>query len=106
MMFISLLLCVLMWVRVAEAQNERVKFHTLKECQYDTLKFVNKNYGYDGALYLSGLLEFKYGQRTDEQKRIETLEADKRSIAKIFGLGKFSKSKPGPLLEIARELDA
>ncbi len=65
---------------------------------------IDKNYGYDGALYLSGLLEFKYGQRTDEQKRIETLEADKRSIAKIFGLGKFSKSKPGPLLEIAREL--
>ena len=61
-MFILLLLCIPMWVRVAEAQNEKVKFHTLKECQYDTLKFVNKNYGYDSSTHGKGP-GYGYGMR-------------------------------------------
>ena len=36
--------------------------------------------------------------------RAEALGESKRTIAKIFGLGKSSKSKPGPLLEKARDL--
>ena len=32
------------------------------------------------------------------------LSAAKRTIARMFGLGKRSKSKPGPLLEKARDL--
>ena len=65
---------------------------------------TDKNYSYEGALYLSALLKLKYGQRDDAEGRAEALANSKRTIAKIFGLGKSSKNKPGPLLELAREL--
>jgi len=65
---------------------------------------TDKNYSYEGALYLSGLLLFKYGQRENLELRASDLANAKRTIAKMFGLGKSSKSKPGPLLENAREL--
>lgn len=65
---------------------------------------TDKNYAYEGALYLSGLLQFKYGNRDNQEARAESLGAAKRTIAKIFGLGRSSKSKPGPLLEHGRAL--
>ena len=65
---------------------------------------TDKNYGYDGIIYLSGLLEFKYGQHDNLQLRLKKLEDSKKAIARIFGLGKSSKAKPGPLLEVARDL--
>ena len=65
---------------------------------------MDKNYGYDGILYLSGVLEFKYGQREDESLRLKKLSEFKSAIARLFGLGKSSKEKPGPLLELARNL--
>jgi uncharacterized protein (DUF2225 family) len=65
---------------------------------------TDKNYGYEGMLYLVGLLEYKYGQQQNQEKRLQSLEYSKRVIAKIFGLGKSSKAKPGPLLERGKEL--
>lgn len=65
---------------------------------------MDKNYGWDGVVYLRGLLEYKYGQKEDIQLRLKKLSESKTSIARIFGLGKSSKNKPGPLLEHARNL--
>lgn len=65
---------------------------------------TDKNYGYDGIIYLAALLEYKYGQKLDEETRTKRLEYQKIALAKMFGLGKSSKSKPGPLLEVARDL--
>ena len=65
---------------------------------------LDKNYGYDGVLYLSALLELKYGPRGDPAKRTEILTFHRRSLAKMFGLGRSTKSKPGPLLEHARAI--
>ena len=65
---------------------------------------IDKNYGYDGVIYLCSLLEYKYGQTENIQERLQKLEQNKRSIARIFGLGKSSKNKPGPLLEHSRQL--
>lgn len=65
---------------------------------------LDKNYGYDGVIYLSCLLEYKYGQQKDINARLKKLETCKHSIARIFGLGKSSKAKPGPLLEHSRAL--
>ncbi len=65
---------------------------------------IDKNYGYDGMVYLCGLLEYKYGQSADLPLRYKKLDENKRAIARIFGLGKSSKAKPGPLLENARNL--
>ncbi len=65
---------------------------------------IDKNYGYDGIMYLSALLEYKYGQRTNAELRAKRMEVQKFTLAKMFGLGKSSKAKPGPLLEAARSL--
>ena len=65
---------------------------------------TDKNYGYDGVIYLCSLLEYKYGQKQNEELRLKKLDEYKKAIARIFGLGKSSKNKPGPLLEVARSL--
>ena len=65
---------------------------------------VDKNYGYDGIMYLAALLEYKYGQKLDMEMRLKRLDSHKFSLAKMFGLGKSSKNKPGPILEAARNL--
>lgn len=62
------------------------------------------NYGYDGVLYLAGILQFKYGQTVDAEKRIVTLGKARSVVAKIVGMGKASKSKPSALLDMSREL--
>ncbi|MDR3115330.1 MAG: DUF2225 domain-containing protein [Treponema sp.] len=65
---------------------------------------TDKNYAYEGMLYLSALLNFRYGPREDSSRRRAYLHEAKRIIARIFGLGKSSKEKPGPLLEHARNI--
>ncbi|MCI1207892.1 MAG: DUF2225 domain-containing protein [Treponema sp.] len=65
---------------------------------------IDKNYGWDGVVYLCALLEYKYGQREDHELRLKKLEEMKTSIARIFGFGKSTKAKPGPLLEHSRTL--
>ena len=65
---------------------------------------LDKNYGYDGVLYLSGLLEYKFGPRKDPERRKEALGRAKRTIARIFGMGKASKDKPAAILDNAREV--
>jgi len=65
---------------------------------------TDKNYGYEGFLYLVGLLQLKYGSRENPEAWASSLGEAKRTIAKMFGLGKSSKNKPGPLLEHARRV--
>jgi hypothetical protein len=64
----------------------------------------DKNYGYDGVLYLSGLLDFRYGSRRDREKRKKSLNRAKRTVAKIFGMGRASKNKPQAILDNARDV--
>ena len=65
---------------------------------------LDKNYGYDGFLYIAGLLEYRYGPRSDPQARIEALTRAKRAVARIFGMGKASKNKPAAILDNARDV--
>ena len=65
---------------------------------------LDKNYGYDGVLYLSGLLEYKYGPTGNAEKRVEALNRSKRVIARIFGMGRASKNKPAAILDNARDV--
>jgi uncharacterized protein (DUF2225 family) len=65
---------------------------------------TDKNYGYEGFLYVSGVLEVKYGDKDNEDIRNKALMSIKISLGKIFGLGKSTKAKPGPLLEKAKNL--
>ncbi|MFQ3619686.1 MAG: DUF2225 domain-containing protein [Spirochaetales bacterium] len=65
---------------------------------------LDKDYGYDGVLYLNGLLELLYGPKQNRDTRIQALTTAKRYVAKIFGMGRASKQKPSALLDQARSL--
>ena len=65
---------------------------------------IDKNYGFDGVLYLAGLLEYRYGSRADMRKRIAILEEQRRSVSRVFGMGKSDKNKPKEILDKARDL--
>jgi uncharacterized protein (DUF2225 family) len=65
---------------------------------------TDKNYSYEGMLYMCAYLRYKYGPAHNEEERKMSLEDARRTIAKLFGMGKASKSKPGAFLEHARKL--
>ena len=65
---------------------------------------LDKNYGYEGLLYVSGYLEYIYGPRKNVEKRIESLLKLKRLISKTHGIGRATKAKPSTILEKAKDL--
>lgn len=65
---------------------------------------IDHNHGFDGVLFLSGLLEYKYGPKENREARIASLEVAKITISRIVGMGKASKSKPSDFVETARDL--
>ncbi len=65
---------------------------------------VDKNYGYDGVLYLASYLELYHGPKKNEEQREKSLRRAKTVVARIFGMGKASKDKPSALLDMARDL--
>lgn len=65
---------------------------------------LDKNYGYDGVLYIAAYLQYKYSPRDDAAKRKEALSDAKRIVARIFGMGKASKNKPAAILDNSKEL--
>jgi len=65
---------------------------------------TDKNYSYEGMLYMCAYLRYKYGPAHNEEERKTSLEYARRTIAKLFGMGKASKDKPGAFLEQARKL--
>ena len=65
---------------------------------------TDKNYSYEGMLYMCAYLRYKFGPAHDADQRKMSLEDARRTIAKLFGMGKSSKDKPGAFLEIARAL--
>ncbi len=67
---------------------------------------LDKNYGYDGVLYLSALLEYRYGSDETPDLRVQALKRAKTTVARIFGMGRASKDKPTAILEKAKDLYA
>jgi len=65
---------------------------------------TDKNYSYEGMLYMCAYLRYKFGPAHNEEERKTSLEDARRTIAKLFGMGKASKDKPGAFLELARKL--
>ena len=65
---------------------------------------IDKNYGYDGVLYMAALLEYYHGADDETARRITNLERAKRTVARIFGMGRASKNKPAAILEKSKEL--
>jgi uncharacterized protein (DUF2225 family) len=85
---------------IAREQSGRETPSAMKVFGPDT----DKNYSYEGVLYLCAYLSYRYGSSGNRALRTATLEEARRTIAKLFGMGKSSKDKPGPLLEHAREI--
>jgi uncharacterized protein (DUF2225 family) len=78
-----------------------------KEPLANNLQFgpdLDKNYGYDGLIYLTSYLDYRFGAQEDPVARVNGLEADKRLIAKVFGMGKASKARPSALLDQAKKI--
>ncbi len=65
---------------------------------------LDKNYGYDGVLYMAAYLQYKYAPKDDEAKRKVAISDAKRIVARIFGMGKASKNKPAAILDNAKAL--
>jgi uncharacterized protein (DUF2225 family) len=80
-----------------------------KEPLANNLQFgpdLDKNFGYDGLVYLTSYLDYRYGTQDDPEARANSLEADKRMIAKVFGMGRASKARPSVLLDQAKKIYA
>lgn len=65
---------------------------------------LDNNFGFDGILYLLGVLMLKYGQRDDSPRRVFALKEARSAVSRIVGMGLSSKSKPSALLDLGREL--
>jgi uncharacterized protein (DUF2225 family) len=66
---------------------------------------TDKNWGYEGILYVTAVLTVKYGgQEPDLAKRIEYYEKCKRYLSRLFGVGKSSKNRPTELLDKTKDL--
>jgi uncharacterized protein (DUF2225 family) len=65
---------------------------------------LDKNYGYDGAIYVAAYLDYRHGSDAQPEKRLENLTFAKRMIAKVFGVGRASKAKPSVVLDKAKEI--
>ena len=67
---------------------------------------TDNNWGFDGVIYLNAYLTLKFKDQlaSDPETQLEMLSRAKRMLAKLYGSGKSSKSKPSVLLDTAREL--
>ena len=65
---------------------------------------LDKNYGYDGVLYIAAYLEYKYGPTANQDVRIQNLDRAKKTIAKVHGMGRASKDRPSLILDMAKDL--
>lgn len=67
---------------------------------------TDNNWGFDGVIYLNAYLTLKFKDQitSSQEKQLDMLVRAKRMLAKLYGSGKSSKSKPSVLLDIAREL--
>ncbi|MFW6138591.1 MAG: DUF2225 domain-containing protein [Spirochaetota bacterium] len=97
---------IMMYKKAMDYYQKAVSFAQTGKENIDSIKHfgpdLDKNYGYQGALFISTLLLFKYGAKHDPQARISRLNEAKRIVSRIFGTGKSTKNKPSLVLELAR----
>lgn len=64
---------------------------------------MDKDYGYDGFMYLTAVLLYKYGETSNHSKRIKDLETAKMYFGKLFGMGKANVNKPKEILDKSKD---
>ena len=66
---------------------------------------TDKNWGYEGILYVAAVLTVKYGtSEKDIAKKIKNFNTSKKYLSRLFGAGKSSKNRPMELLDKTRLL--
>ncbi len=66
---------------------------------------TDNDYKYDGVKYISSVLSYKLSfLEPDYKERIKKYSQIKSMMGRLFGFGKVTKDKPGPILEKARDL--
>ncbi len=66
---------------------------------------TDKNFGYDGVLYVNAILKFKNSHLIeDPYQKLKVYDDVKRILSKVFGIGKKAKDKPEVLLNFAKEI--
>ena len=84
-----------------------LKLNHSKEQVMETLKVygpdLDKNYGYDGIIYLIGTLTYKYGIKNNKSKRKEELLEARTYLSKLFGFGKSDFDKPKEIVEKSKD---
>jgi len=98
----------LLYRKAIDYYERTINFAQSGEERIDAVKHfgpdLDKNYGFQGVLFMFALLLFKYGDQEDKARRIAQLQSSKRIISRVFGTGKSSKSKPSLVLDRAKEL--
>lgn len=65
---------------------------------------LDNNYGYDGVLYLAGVLQLKYGQTENLVQRVKILKFARSAVSQMVGIGQTSRAKPSALIDKGRSL--
>jgi len=67
---------------------------------------LDNNWGFDGVVFLNAYLTMKFRDQMapDTAAQLKLLARSKVPLAKLYGMGKSSKGKPGPILEMSKEL--
>ncbi|MFB5652167.1 DUF2225 domain-containing protein [Leptospira wolffii] len=67
---------------------------------------TDKNWGFDGVIYLSAYLTMKFKEElaSDAASKLNLLIRAKRTLSRLYGSGKASKSKPSVIIDMAKEL--
>ncbi|MDF3821227.1 DUF2225 domain-containing protein [Leptospira sp. 96542] len=67
---------------------------------------TDNNWGFDGVIFLNAFLtkKFKDQLAPKPEDQVLLLSRAKRTLARLYGSGKASKGKPGPIVEMTREL--
>jgi len=65
---------------------------------------IDTNFGYDGMLYITALLNLKHLSLLSIDEQLVKLGQTKRVLSKIFGVGKATKEKPTVLVSNAKNL--
>ncbi len=66
---------------------------------------TDKNYGYDGFLYENAILKYKTLMYIEDPfEKLAVYEDIKRTLSKVFGIGKKARNKPEVLLNFSRNI--
>ncbi len=95
--------------KASELYTKSIDIMQTGEELHDKLKSfgpdIDNNFGYEGMLYMGACLALSASVfMPDKAVKLSVLEDAKTKISRIFGSGKSSKAKPGPLLDKIREL--